>query len=88
MKNSLKRLLAGVMSSLMLTLLSCSLVDQKKPITIVLLKDTSLSGQNNDEFQTTTKKTWKVITQAIARGDQCKVMQVNGEPDLYENLTP
>ncbi|CCI19481.1 hypothetical protein MICAF_5080006 [Microcystis aeruginosa PCC 9807] len=64
---------------------SCS---QKNPIALVLLKDTSISGQNNEEFQTTTKKTCKVITQAIARGDQFKVIQVNGEQDLFENSSP
>jgi hypothetical protein len=88
MKNSLNRLLAGVMSSLMLTLLSCSLVDQKKPIALVLLKDTSISGQNNEEFQTTTKKACKGIKESISRGDQLKVIQVNGEQDFFENLTP
>jgi hypothetical protein len=64
------------------------LVYQKNPIAIVLLKDTSASAQNNKQFQTTTKKTCKVITKAISRGDELKVIQVNGEPDFYENLTP
>ncbi|MFM6899457.1 MAG: hypothetical protein ACKPKF_20040 [Microcystis panniformis] len=86
MKKSLNRLLAGVMSGFILIVLpSCS---QKKPIALVLLKDTSISGQNNEEFQTTTKKACKSITESISRGDQFKVIQVNGEPDFYENLTP
>ncbi|MFM6648274.1 MAG: hypothetical protein ACKPIZ_04185 [Microcystis panniformis] len=70
---------------ILIVLPSCS---QKKPIALVLLKDTSISGQNNEEFQTTTKKACKSITESISRGDQFKVIQVNGEPDFYENLTP
>ncbi|MFM6436678.1 MAG: hypothetical protein ACKPKE_04445 [Microcystis panniformis] len=86
MKNSLKRSLLRFMSGFILIVLpSCS---QKKPIALVLLKDTSISGQNNEEFQTTTKKACKSITESISRGDQFKVIQVNGEPDFYENLTP
>ncbi|TRU29091.1 MAG: VWA domain-containing protein [Microcystis aeruginosa Ma_MB_S_20031200_S102] len=85
MKKCLNRLLAGVMSGFMLTLPSCS---QKNPIALVLLKDTSLSGQNNEEFQTTTKKACKSITESISRGDQFKVIQVNGEQDFFENSSP
>ncbi|MFM6691390.1 MAG: hypothetical protein ACKPHT_08200, partial [Microcystis panniformis] len=76
MKNSLKRSLLRFMSGFILIVLpSCS---QKKPIALVLLKDTSISGQNNEEFQTTTKKACKSITESISRGDQFKVIQVNG----------
>jgi len=64
---------------------SCS---QKNPIALVLLKDTSISGQNNEEFKTTTKKACKGITESISRGDELKVIQVNGEQDFFENLTP
>ena len=86
-------LLTGIASIVACALSSCSfipfsLVYQKNPIAIVLLKDTSASGQNNEQFQTTTKKTCQVITKAISRGDELKVIQVNGEPDFYENLTP
>ncbi|MFM6061601.1 MAG: hypothetical protein ACKPAE_03910, partial [Microcystis panniformis] len=70
------------------TLIALSSCSQKNPIALVLLKDTSISGQNNEEFQTTTKKACKSITESISRGDQFKVIQVNGEPDFYENLTP
>ncbi|CCI05281.1 exported hypothetical protein [Microcystis aeruginosa PCC 9443] len=89
MKKCLNRLLAGVMSvSTLIALPSCSLLHQKNPVDIVVLKDTSESAQNNQEFQATTKKTCQVIIQSISRGDQLKVIQVNGEPDFYENLTP
>ncbi|NCS23865.1 MAG: VWA domain-containing protein [Microcystis aeruginosa BS13-02] len=71
--------------SILIVLPSCS---QKNPIALVLLKDTSISGQNNEAFQATTKKTCKVITQTIARGDQLQVIQVNGDQDLFENLSP
>ncbi|GCA73077.1 hypothetical protein MiYa_04636 [Microcystis aeruginosa NIES-2519] len=64
---------------------SCS---QKNPIALVLLKDTSISGQNNEEFKTTTKKACKGITESISRGDELKVIQVNGEQDFFEQLTP
>ncbi|TRU39643.1 MAG: VWA domain-containing protein [Microcystis aeruginosa Ma_MB_F_20061100_S20] len=70
------------------TLIALSSCSQKNPIALVLLKDTSISGQNNEEFQTTTKKACKSITESISHGDQFKVIQVNGEPDFYENLTP
>lgn len=70
------------------TLIALSSCSQKNPIALVLLKDTSISGQNNEAFQATTKKTCKSITESISRGDQLKVIQVNGEPDFYENLTP
>jgi hypothetical protein len=86
-------LLTGIASIVACALSSCSfipfsLVYQKNPIAIVLLKDTSASGQNNEKFQTTTRKTCNVIIKAISRGDELKVIQVNGEPDFYENLTP
>jgi len=74
--------------STLIALASCSLVHQKNPVDIVVLKDTSESAQNNQEFQATTKKTCQVIIQSISRGDQLKVIQVNGEPDFYETLTP
>ncbi|MFM7908554.1 MAG: hypothetical protein ACKPA9_26420 [Microcystis sp.] len=74
--------------STLIALSSCSLLHQKNPVDIVVLKDTSISGQNNEEFQTTTKKACKSITESISRGDQLKVIQVNGEKDLFENLTP
>ncbi|WP_238999155.1 hypothetical protein [Microcystis aeruginosa] len=71
--------------SILIVLPSCS---QKNPIALVLLKDTSISGQNNEEFKTTTKKACKGITESISRGDELKVIQVNGEQDFFENLTP
>lgn len=71
--------------SILILLPSCS---QKNPIALVLLKDTSISGQNNEEFKTTTKKACKGITESISRGDELKVIQVNGEPDFFEHLTP
>ena len=71
--------------SILIVLPSCS---QKNPIALVLLKDTSISGQNNEEFKTTTKKACKGITESISRGDELKVIQVNGEPDFFEHLTP
>jgi hypothetical protein len=71
--------------SILIVLPSCS---QKNPIALVLLKDTSISGQNNEEFKTTTKKACKGITESISRGDELKVIQVNGEPDFFENLSP
>ncbi|WP_149976334.1 VWA domain-containing protein [Microcystis aeruginosa] len=89
MKESLNRSLLRFMSvSTLIALASCSLVHQKNPVDIVVLKDTSESAQNNQEFQATTKKTCQVIIQSISRGDQLKVIQVNGEPDFYETLTP
>jgi hypothetical protein len=86
-------LLTGIASIVACALSSCSfipfsLVYQKNPIAIVLLKDTSASGQNNEEFQTTTKKACKGITESISRGDNFKVIHVNGEQDFFENLTP
>jgi len=86
-------LLTGIASIVACALSSCSfipfsLVYQKNPIAIVLLKDTSVSGQNNEEFQTTTKKACKGITESISRGDNFKVIHVNGEQDFFENLTP
>lgn len=71
--------------SILIVLLSCS---QKNPIALVLLKDTSESAQNNEEFKTTTKKACKGITESISRGDELKVIQVNGEPDFFEHLSP
>ncbi|WP_069473769.1 hypothetical protein [Microcystis aeruginosa] len=71
--------------SILIVLPSCS---QKNPIALVLLKDTSISGQNNEEFKTTTKKACKGITESISRGDELKVIQVNGEQDFFENLRP
>ena len=71
--------------SILIVLPSCS---QKNPIALVLLKDTSISAQNNEEFKTTTKKACKGITESISRGDELKVIQVNGEPDFFEHLTP
>ncbi|AVQ71188.1 MULTISPECIES: hypothetical protein [Microcystis] len=71
--------------SILIVLPSCS---QKNPIALVLLKDTSISGQNNEEFKTTTKKACKGITESISRGDELKVIQVNGEQDFFEQLTP
>lgn len=71
--------------SILIVLPSCS---QKNPIALVLLKDTSESAQNNEEFKTTTKKACKGITESISRGDELKVIQVNGEQDFFENLTP
>ncbi|MCA2813499.1 MAG: hypothetical protein IM477_13515 [Microcystis sp. M090S1] len=71
--------------SILIVLPSCS---QKNPIALVLLKDTSISGQNNEEFKTTTKKACKGITESISRGDELKVIQVNGEQDFFEHLTP
>lgn len=71
--------------SILIVLPSCS---QKNPIALVLLKDTSESAQNNEEFKTTTKKACKGITESISRGDELKVIQVNGEPDFFENLSP
>lgn len=71
--------------SILIVLPSCS---QKNPIALVLLKDTSISGQNNEEFKTTTKKACKGITESISRGDELKVIQVNGEQDFFETLTP
>ncbi|MCA2505630.1 MAG: VWA domain-containing protein [Microcystis sp. M54BS1] len=71
--------------SILIVLPSCS---QKNPIALVLLKDTSESAQNNEEFKTTTKKACKGITESISRGDELKVIQVNGEPDFFEHLTP
>ncbi|MDB9387762.1 hypothetical protein BFG60_0101 [Microcystis aeruginosa NIES-98] len=86
MKKSLKRSLLRFMSvSILIVLPSCS---QKNPIALVLLKDTSISGQNNEEFKTTTKKACKGITESISRGDELKVIQVNGEQDFFENLRP
>lgn len=86
MKNSLKRSFLRFMTvSILIVLPSCS---QKNPIALVLLKDTSISGQNNEEFKTTTKKACKGITESISRGDELKVIQVNGEQDFFENLTP
>jgi hypothetical protein len=86
MKNSLKRSFLQFMTvSILIVLPSCS---QKNPIALVLLKDTSISGQNNEEFKTTTKKACKGITESISRGDELKVIQVNGEQDFFENLTP
>ena len=86
MKNSLKRSFLRFMTvSILILLPSCS---QKNPIALVLLKDTSISGQNNEEFKTTTKKACKGITESISRGDELKVIQVNGEQDFFENLTP
>lgn len=74
--------------STLIALASCSLVHQKNPVDIVVLKDTSESAQNNEEFKTTTKKACKGITESISRGDELKVIQVNGEPDFFENLSP
>ena len=86
MKNSLKRSFLRFMTvSILIVLPSCS---QKNPIALVLLKDTSISGQNNEEFKTTTKKACKGITESISRGDELKVIQVNGEQDFFENLRP
>lgn len=86
MKKSLKRSLLRFMTvSILIVLPSCS---QKNPIALVLLKDTSESAQNNEEFQTTTKKACKGITESISRGDKFKVIQVNGEQDFFESLTP
>lgn len=86
MKKSLKRSLLRFMTvSILIVLPSCS---QKNPIALVLLKDTSESAQNNEEFKTTTKKACKGITESISRGDELKVIQVNGEQDFFENLTP
>jgi len=86
MKNSLKRSFLRFMTvSILIVLPSCS---QKNPIALVLLKDTSISGQNNEEFKTTTKKACKGITESISRGDELKVIQVNGEQDFFEQLTP
>ncbi|WP_375328057.1 hypothetical protein [Microcystis sp. BLCC-F210] len=86
MKKSLKRSFLRFMTvSILIVLPSCS---QKNPIALVLLKDTSISGQNNEEFKTTTKKACKGITESISRGDELKVIQVNGEQDFFENLTP
>ncbi|WP_254064652.1 hypothetical protein [Microcystis aeruginosa] len=86
MKNSLKRSFLRFMTvSILIVLPSCS---QKNPIALVLLKDTSESAQNNEEFKTTTKKACKGITESISRGDELKVIQVNGEPDFFENLSP
>jgi len=86
MKKSLKRSLLRFMTvSILIVLPSCS---QKNPIALVLLKDTSESAQNNEEFKTTTKKACKGITESISRGDELKVIQVNGEQDFFENLIP
>lgn len=86
MKKSLNRSFLRFMTvSILIVLPSCS---QKNPIALVLLKDTSISGQNNEEFKTTTKKACKGITESISRGDELKVIQVNGEQDFFENLTP
>ena len=89
MKKSLTRSIARCMIvSTLIALASCSLVHQKNPVDIVVLKDTSESAQNNQEFQATTKKTCQVVIQSISRGDHLKIVQVNGEQDFFENITP